>query len=111
MTINTPVYLEFLRKTLLPMPGVNEKLCYGTPAFYVGKKIFARIKEDGETLVVQTLERDKWMETDPETFFVTDHYLNYDYMLISLKRVSPADLTKLLAKAWYNRADKKTRGI
>lgn len=105
------IYLEFLRKTLMPLPGVTEKLCYGTPAFYVGKKIFTRIKEDGETLVVQTFERDKWIEADPVTFFVTDHYLNYDYMLVALKTVSPEDLTELLTTAWYNRATKKLIGL
>jgi len=98
--MDTVVYLEFIRKAIQHLPGVFEKPCYSTPGFYAGKKLFARMKEDGETLVVQTYEREKWIETDPETFFVTDHYLNYDYMLISLKTVSPEDLTKLLTIAW-----------
>src|SRR5579862_3926776 len=102
--MDTVVYLEFIRKSVQNLPGVSEKPCYSTPGFYAGKKLFARMKEDGETLVIQTYEREKWMETDPETFFVTDHYLNYDYMLISLKTVSPEDLTKLLTIAWCNRA-------
>lgn len=107
MNADTPVYLEFLRKTLASLPGCNEKLCYGTPGFYAGKKLFARIKEDGETLVVQTFERDVWMEKDPETFFITDHYLNYDYMLVNLKRVVPDDLVSLLLTAWRNQATDK----
>jgi hypothetical protein len=111
MDTNTFIYLEFVRKTVMPLPGVTEKLCYGTPGFYAGKKMFSRVKEDGETLVVQTYERDKWMEADPVTFFITDHYLNYDYMLIALKTVSPDDLKKLLLAAWYNRAPKKLIGI
>ena len=65
------------------------------------------MKEDGETLVMQTLERDKWMEADPRTFFITEHYRNYDYMLVALKTVSPEDLTKLLFTAWRNRAPAK----
>jgi len=107
MNTDTPVYLEFLRKTLAPLPGYNEKPCYGTPGFYAAKKMFARMKEDGETLVVQTFEREKWMDADPETFFITDHYRDYDYMLISLKRVSPEDLVSLLLTAWHNRATDK----
>jgi hypothetical protein len=107
MNADTPVYLEFLRKTLAPLPGYNEKLCYGTPGFYAGKKFFARMKEDGETLVVQSFERGKWMEQDPDTFFITDHYRDYDYMLISLKRVNPDDLVGLLLTAWHNRATEK----
>ena len=97
-------HLEFLRQTLLPMPGVTEKPCYGTPGFYVGKKMFARMKEDEETLVVQSFERDIWMEKDPDTFFVTDHYLDYDYVLVSLPKVTPKDLVSLLITAWNNRA-------
>ncbi|SHM75199.1 MmcQ/YjbR family DNA-binding protein [Mucilaginibacter sp. OK098] len=101
------VHLEFIRKTLLVLPGVTEKLCFDTPAFYVNKKYFARLKEDGETLVLQTLQRDKWITANPDAFFITDHYFNYDYMLINLKTVSPDDLTALLLTAWHNRATKK----
>lgn len=107
MNTETAVYLEFLRKTLSPLPGFNEKPCYGTPGFYAGKKLFARMKEDGETLVVQTFNREEWMEKDPETFFITDHYRDYDYMLISLRRVNPDDLAGLLITAWRNRATDK----
>jgi hypothetical protein len=105
--MDTVVYLEFIRKAVQHLPGVTEKPSYNTPGFFVGKKLFARMKEDGETLVVQTYEREKWMEANPLTFFVTDHYLNYDYMLIALKGVSPDDLTKLLTIAWCNLATNK----
>lgn len=103
------IYLEFLRKTLLPLPGVTEKLHFETPAFYVNKKIFARLKEDGETLVIHTTEREKWMDADGTTFFITDHYRHYDYMLVALKTVSPDDLKLLLLTAWRNRAPAKLR--
>ena len=89
------------------MPGVSEKLCFGTPAFYVNKKIFVRMKEDGETLVVQSIIREKWMLKDPQTYFITDHYLNYDYMLVNLRRVAPQELSEILITAWHNRAPQK----
>lgn len=104
---DTRVNLEFIRKTVQHLPDVTEKLCYSTPAFYVNKKIFSRLKEDCETLVIQTFEREKLIETDPLTFFVTDHYINFDYMLVALKTVTPEDLTELLVTAWYNRAPTK----
>lgn len=37
---------------LLALPGVEEELCFGTPAFSVRLKLLARLKEDGGTLVV-----------------------------------------------------------
>jgi hypothetical protein len=107
LSVNAFICLDSIRKTLLALPGVTEKLCFDTPAFYVNKKYFARLKEDGETLVLQTLERDKWITAKPCAFFITDHYFNYDYMLINLNPVSPDDLTELLLTAWHNRATKK----
>jgi hypothetical protein len=105
LSTNAFIHLQFIRKTLLALPGVTEKLCFDTPAFYVNKKYFARLWEDGETLVLQTFERDKWIAAKPDTFFISDHYFNY--MLINLNIVSLADLTEVLLTAWQNRATKK----
>jgi hypothetical protein len=107
MSADVFALLQFLRKTLLTLPGVTEKTLLDMPAFYVNNKIFARIKEDGENLVIGTLEREKWMQADPETYYITDHYRNYDYMLVNIDRVQPNDLTELLHTAWRNRATKK----
>jgi len=107
MTPKIATYLEFARQVAATLPGVHEKLCFGTPAFYVGKYLLSRVREDGETITMQTFERDKWMEADPETFFITDHYRNYDCMLINLDSVLPDDLKALLVTAWRNRATKK----
>jgi hypothetical protein len=38
--------------------------------FKVNKKMFARLKEDGKTLVVYTKERNKWMKQDPALFLL-----------------------------------------
>ena len=107
MQIFHSIYLEFVRKLVAHLPGVNEKLCFETPAFYAGDKLFARFKEDGETLVIYTEERERWMENDPETFFITDHYKNYKYMLIALGSVKKSVLTELLTEAWKKRAAKR----
>jgi hypothetical protein len=101
------IYLEYLRKTLLHLPGVTEKLAYGTPAFYVGKKLFTRIKEDGETLAITSTERDKWMRLYPGVYFVTDHYLNYAYVLAHMAKADPEQLKEVLLIAWRTRATKK----
>lgn len=101
------IFLQFLRDKLLPLPGVTEELCFETPAFYVNKKIFTRIREDGETLVIHTTERNKWMDANPDVYFITDHYLNFDYMLVNIQKANPAELEPLLIQAWRNRALKK----
>jgi len=103
----TIIYLEFIRKTVMPLPGVNEKPCYNTPGFYAGKNLFSRLREDGETLVVYNIDRDKWIDADPTVFYVTDHYLNTNYMLVDLKTVKPDDLRTLLVNAWKSRVPPK----
>lgn len=100
------IHLQFLRKTLLPLPGVTEGISHSTPGFYVQKKFLARLWENGEVLVVRTDERDKWIQTDPEAFFFTDHYRNYPTVLVNLDRVEPPVLEQLLIEAWEGRASK-----
>ena len=100
------IHLQFLRNFLLPLPGVTETTSHGTPAFSANNKRFARLWENGETLVLHSVERDKWIATNPEAFFVTDHYLNYDYVLVNLNTVVPEMLKEVLLTAWKNRANK-----
>jgi hypothetical protein len=100
------IHLQFLRNMLLPLPGVTEGISHGTPGFYVQKKFLARLWENGEVLVVRTDVRDKWIQSDPETFFFTDHYRNYPTVLVNLERVEPKVLERLLIESWTARASK-----
>jgi hypothetical protein len=100
-------YLEFIRNTALALPAVTEKLCFDTPAFYVSHKLFARLKEDGGTLVLYSTDREQWMKEDPETFFITAHYRNYKYVLIALSNIKPNLLETMLENAWRERASAK----
>jgi hypothetical protein len=90
-------------------PGVEEGTSYGTPALRVGKKFLARLREDGETLVVKCGfdERDLRMQADPGTFFNTDHYRGYPSVLVRLARVSERDLRDVLEVAWRLNAPKR----
>jgi len=100
-------FLPVVRLLMMPLPGVSESSCYGTPAFYVSKKLLARMKEDGETLVVYTPDRDEWTSRDSATFFITDHYKDHPYVLVNLMKAERTELTALLAEAWRSRAGKK----
>jgi len=107
MATDMSIFMQFLRSTLLPLPGVTQKMCFDDPAFYVNNKIFTNVKLKNELLAIYTTEREKWMALDPNTFFITKHYLNYKYMLIRLETVSPDDLKTLLITAYLARATKK----
>ena len=100
------IHLQFIRNVLLALPGVTEGISHGTPGFYVQKKFLARLWGNGEVLVVRTDDRDKWIETDPGTFFFTDHYRDYPTVLVNLDRVDPPVLEQLLMEAWEGRASK-----
>ena len=106
MDIDFVEYYEKVKAIVLNFPGHVPSTSYGTPAFKVKDKMFARFKEDGKTLVVYTEERNKWMKQNPTTFFITDHYKNYPAMLIDLVTVKKKDLEFLLLASWQIRAPK-----
>ncbi len=100
---------ETVRETALALPGVEEGTSYGTPAFKVKGKLFVRLKEDGETLVVRMGfdEREMLLEAAPGTFFLTDHYRGYPYVLVRLAAIDPDRLREILEESWRETAPKK----
>jgi len=102
----TPARLE---KLALALPGAEAGTSYGTPAYRVRKKLFARLREEGDTVVVKIdfEDRESFHRGDPKTFFWTDHYENYPMMLVQLDRVHPEDLRELLENAWRQEAGKR----
>ena len=103
------VTVQTARALLLSFPGVEEGPCYGTPGFRVRRKFLARVRDDGETLVVKCGfdERDFRMQAEPETFFATDHYRGYPTVLVRLARVREEELRAVLEHAWRLSAPKR----
>jgi len=93
---------ETVRKLALGLDKTTERLSYGTPAFFAGKKIFARLLEDGDSVVlkIDPERREILMKADPQTYFITEHYRNYPMMIVRLSTVDTADLRELLRDAW-----------
>jgi hypothetical protein len=104
-----PVTFETVRQIALALPGVEEGTSYGTPAFRVGKKFLARLREDGETLVVRIDldEREILMAAHPDVYYITDHYRGYPAVLVRLPAVAPEDLRERLEEAWRHVAPKR----
>ena len=100
---------DTVRKLGLALPGVEEYICYGTPALRVRKKLLARLREDGATLVVKIEDsrRELLMQVDPETYFMEDHYIGYQVVLVRLSRIRPDSLQGLLQDAWTRLASKR----
>ena len=80
------ITFEGVRRIALALDGVAESTSYGTQALKLGGRLIARLREDGETLVVGTTfeERAELMAVEPETYFATDHYLNCPWVLVRL---------------------------
>jgi len=92
---------ETVRRIALSLENVEEGTSYGTPAFKVRGALLARLHQEGDALVVRTdfEQRAELMAADPETYFITDHYLNYEWVLVRLARVHPDALRDLLELA------------
>jgi hypothetical protein len=88
-------------KLALDLPGVEESTSYGTPALKVRGKLLARLKEDGQTLVLRTTPTDRvrLLIADPTVFYLTDHYLNYPLILIRLSHIDRPLLAELITEA------------
>jgi hypothetical protein len=106
---NKPVTFETARQIAQSLPGVEEGTSYRTRAFKVKGKLFARLHQDGESLVLRVdfEEREEMMDADPERFYITDHYLNYPLMLVRLSKVRPDQLRDLLIASWRRTAPKQ----
>jgi hypothetical protein len=91
------------------LPEVVVATSYGTDALKVKGKLFARIWEDGSTLVLRLpiVVRDHLIASQPEQFFLTDHYRDYPYVLVRLAAVTSSDLAPLLEEAWRQVAPKR----
>ncbi|RAV18961.1 MmcQ/YjbR family DNA-binding protein [Paenibacillus contaminans] len=102
-------YLETVRRIAGALPYVEEGISYGTPSFKVKGKFFARLREDGETLVLKLdfETREFLLLADPNVYFITDHYLNYPAILVRLPLVGPDELREQFIHAWRCNAPKK----
>lgn len=103
------VSLTQLRALALALPGVEERLCHGTPAFYVGKKIMGRLQEDEEHLSIAfpKAERDDLIGRHSDVFSFTDHFANYDYVLLNLTAANATLVRRHLETAWRLKASKR----
>lgn len=78
---------------------------YGSPALKLGKRLVAclaihRSAEPG-SLVLRTdfEQRSALISDDPETYYVTDHYVRHPVVLVRLARLQDDQLRDLLATA------------
>ena len=99
-----------VRRIALSLPETAEKPSYGTPGFRVADRLFARLREDGESLVVYVAdegEKQALLQSDSELYFTTPHYDGHASILVRWQRIGIQELTELLTDAWRTRAPKR----
>lgn len=98
-----------VRKFALLWAEVEDGTSYGTAALKVRKKLLARLKEDGDSLVIPGVpqdEREMLVESQPKLFYFTDHYRDYPIVLLRLSKAKRAIVEPLLRRHWRTLASK-----
>jgi hypothetical protein len=104
--------LDDVRRIARSLPATAEKPSYGTPGFRVRDKLFARVHENPDLLVVwctDLAEKDALLASDPTRFTTTPHYDGHPLVLVRLPAVDADELAELLTDAWRLRAPAKLR--
>ena len=94
-----------VKKIGLGMPGVEEGTAYGSPALKLGGKLLACVainkSAEPNSLAVSVAFKDRsaLIEGDPDTYYVTDHYIEYPIVLARLSRIHADALKDVLSMA------------
>jgi hypothetical protein len=86
----------------LAMPEVVESTAYGQPALKRGGKLIFTLRKDLETLALACSFEDRaaLMESHPDAFFITDHYLNWPAVVVRLLNADRKVLRAAVTAAW-----------
>jgi len=116
MAPKAKVNFDTVRKIALQLPEVEDSSAYGSPAFKVRGKLLACIainKSAEPGSLVARLDFDRraeLIETAPDIYYLTDHYVNYPSVLVRLSRIEPDALKDLLGMAWSFVTKESARG-
>jgi hypothetical protein len=101
---------EDARELALALPATVEKPSYGMPGFRVRDRLFARIREERDVLVVwcaDVEEKGFLIGAQPDKFFTTPHYDGHPMVLVRLAAVDRQELFELITESWRLRAPKR----
>ncbi|MEH3045935.1 MmcQ/YjbR family DNA-binding protein [Sphingomonas adhaesiva] len=93
--------------TVLALPGAERGTAYGKPAVKMrGKTIAALTAPDGGSFVLHLPieEKERLIDSDPATFWETDHYRGWPAVLVRFGSEAGERVAALLARSWWDRA-------
>jgi hypothetical protein len=100
-----PMTFQTVRALGLKLPGAEDGTAYGSPALKVNGKMFACMavnrSVEPDTLAVRVPfdQRNGLLSEAPDTYYLTDHYVDYPIVLVRLARVQRDALGDLLRLA------------
>lgn len=106
---------DAVRKIALALADVEESTLRGATSLKVRGKLLAcpaihRSAEPNSLMVrIGIAERAQLLSVAPETYYLTDHYLNYSAVLVRLSKIDRKSLESLLHSAWLFVGAKKKR--
>ena len=100
-----------VRQIALSYPGVQEHIVFGGPTLKVGKRFLACIaKINPDTLVMKVpdqFEREFLLNSNPAVYYLTDHYADFECVLVRMPKADPDELRDLFERAWRTYAPKR----
>ncbi len=99
-----PAAFEAVRQIAHTLAGVEDGVSYGTAALKVRGALFIRLREDDDTLVLRCPieQREALILEDPDTYFLTDHYVNYPWVLARMSAINPEARRDVVMMAYRN---------
>ncbi|HLH29610.1 MAG TPA: MmcQ/YjbR family DNA-binding protein [Terriglobia bacterium] len=99
------VTFDRVRKIAVQFPGLEASTSYGAPSWRIDGQMVAckAVNKSAEpnSLVVRIDfdQRDALIAEAPDTFYITDHYVNYPSVLVRLSHINDDVLRDLLGAA------------
>ena len=95
----------------LTLPDTELSTSYGKPAVKVCGKgfVFPGREPDSFAVTSPLPEKELLMETDPDTFWESDHYRGWPAVLVRYGSPDRERIEMVIARAWWDKASKTQR--
>lgn len=92
----------------LTLPGAEPSTSYGAPAVRIRGKPFLYPSREKDSFAVSSSleEKELLIETDPDTFWESDHYRGWPAVLVRFGSPDRERIEAIIRRAWWDRLTK-----
>lgn len=100
------ITFDTVRQIAGRLSGVEESTIHGSPSLKVRGKLLACVpvhksaEPDSLAVRIDCDSRADLIAADPDVYYLTDHYLNYPFVLVRMLRIEQEALRDLLGNSW-----------